>query len=133
MTPRVVILARLLYNFMMNQERYAKLNTALMQILSILQTKYKPEKVILFGSMAHGNVDEWSDLDLCIIKETPLPFLKRLKEVALLCDASVGVDYLVYTAAELEEMVHSKNPFVLEEILDKGKILYESQPATALV
>ena len=117
----------------MNQERYVKLNSALAQILTTLETKYKPEKVILFGSMVHGNVHEWSDLDLCIIKDTPLPFLKRLKEVAFLCDAHVGVDYLVYTNAELEEMVRSHNPFVIEEILDKGKVLYESQPATALV
>ncbi len=116
-----------------NQERYRKLNAALAQILTTLQAKYKPEKVILFGSMAHGNVHEWSDLDLCIIKETSLPFLKRLKEVALLCDAHVGVDYLVYTAAELAEMVYDHNPFVIEEILDKGKVLYESQPTTALV
>ena len=67
----------------MNAEREAKLTKALEQILQTLTTKYRPEKIILFGSMASGNIGEWSDLDLVVIKDTPLPFYQRLKEVAL--------------------------------------------------
>jgi uncharacterized protein len=69
---------------MVNLERQQKLNQALEDILDVLKTLYRPEKVILFGSFAEGEVQEWSDIDLVIIKETTLPFLQRLKEVALL-------------------------------------------------
>lgn len=69
----------------MNVERHKKLTVALERIMHTLITQYQPEKVILFGSMADGTVGEWSDIDLVIIKDTPLPFLQRLKEVALLC------------------------------------------------
>ena len=115
----------------MNIKREAKLTEALDHILSILTTQYQPEKVILFGSMSSAAVGEWSDIDLVIIKETSLPFLQRLKEVALLCHAPVGVDFLVYTPSEFKQMIAEKNPFILEEILGKGKILYE-QPVQAV-
>jgi predicted nucleotidyltransferase len=116
----------------MHKERHTQLNSALGKILRVLQKEVQPQKVILFGSMASGDVDEWSDLDLVIIKETQQPFIKRSEEIALLCLAPVGVDYLVYTPAEFEQMVADKNPFVLEEIIKKGKILYEREPATAM-
>ncbi len=31
--------------------------------------KYQPEKVILFGSLVNGKIDQSSDLDLLIIKD----------------------------------------------------------------
>ena len=117
----------------MNEERQAKLNQALEHILLTLADKYRPEKVILFGSMAQASVGEWSDLDLVIIKDTSQPFLQRLKEVALLCRAPVGVDFLVYTPREFDQMIAERNPFILEEVLRKGKVLYERQSTAAVV
>jgi uncharacterized protein len=59
----------------MHAERYAQLTKALNQILAALQKEYKPEKIILFGSMASGTVGEWSDIDLAIIKHTDKAFM----------------------------------------------------------
>jgi len=112
-----------------HQDNLAK---ALDHILQILATEYGAEKVILFGSMANAKVSEWSDLDLVIVKDTDKPFLQRLREVALLCRAPVGVDYLVYTPRELDQMVADRNPFILEEVIRKGKVLYERQPASTM-
>jgi predicted nucleotidyltransferase len=105
----------------MNEARQAKLNQALERILLTLAAEYRPEKVILFGSMAQAAVGEWSDLDLVIIKDTSKPFLQRLKEVALLCHAPVGVDFLVYTPSEFDQMIAERNPFILEECSAKAK------------
>ena len=121
------------YNIDMNEERQAKLHQALERILLTLAAEYRPEKVILFGSMAQASVGAWSDLDLVVIKDTPKPFLQRLKEVALLCQAPVGVDFLVYTPNEFDQMIAERNPFILEEVLRKGKVLYERQSATTVV
>ena len=50
----------------------------------------------MFGSVARGEADELSDIDLVIIKETDRPFLDRLREVARLLPADIGgVDILV--------------------------------------
>ena len=108
----------------MNTERYTTLNQALEQILAVLRAEYHPEKVILFGSMTDGTVSEWSDIDLLIIKNTSLPFMQRIKKVALLCRASVGVDYLVYTPDEIKQMKGKRNPFILD-VLQKGRVLHE--------
>jgi uncharacterized protein len=116
----------------MNHFRKEKLLNALEQILNVLVTRYQPEKIILFGSLVSEDVGDWSDIDLVIIKNTPLPFLQRLKEVALLCDAPVGVDYLVYTPAEFEQMIAEENPFIMQDVLQKGEVLYEWQPAAAM-
>jgi predicted nucleotidyltransferase len=116
----------------MNIERDKKLTAALERIMYVLTTQYHPEKVILFGSLAEGTVGEWSDIDLVIIKDTPLPFLQRLKEVALLCHVPVSVDFLVYTSDEFAQMIAENNPFIIKEILQKGKVLYECEPAAAV-
>ena len=113
----------------MDTKRQAKLNEALEQILQKLVAYYHPEKIILFGSLASAQVREWSDLDLAIIKDTSQPFFQRLKEVALLCRPSVGVDFLVYTPDEFARMLAEGNPFIVAEIVQKGKVLYERESA----
>lgn len=105
----------------MHGNRLTQLNQALEQIVSTLITEYQPEKIIVFGSVADGTVGEWSDLDLVIIKETTMPFVQRSEEVALLCMAPVGVDYMVYTPSEYAHMLNEQNPFVMEEIEKKEK------------
>ena len=99
--------------------RQEQLSSALDRILRTLTAEYRPEKVILFGSMAKNSVGEWSDLDIVVIKETPRPFLQRLREVALLCSPPVGVDFLVYTPQEFADMIASQNSFIIEEVLGK--------------
>ena len=108
-------------------KRESALKQALEHILRVLVAEYAPEKVILFGSLANDGVREWSDLDVVIIKDTPKPFLQRLREVALLCRPPVGVDFLVYTPREFAQMIADNNPFLLEEVLRKGKVVYESR------
>jgi predicted nucleotidyltransferase len=116
----------------MNQKRHAELSIALQAILDKLIHEYRSEKIILFGSLATGNVGEWSDIDLAIIKETPKPFVDRSVEAAVLCRAPVGVDYLVYTPKEFSQLIRDKNPFIVEEVVHKGKVLYERTPVPAM-
>ncbi len=46
------------------RKRKAALEAELKRILPIIIEKYQPEKIILFGSLATGDVHEWSDIDL---------------------------------------------------------------------
>ena len=41
---------------------------------------YRPEKIIIFGSMARGEADEYSDIDLIVVKETGQRFIQRQVE-----------------------------------------------------
>ncbi len=92
--------------------------------LAVLVEKYHPESVLLFGSMVGDETEEWSDLDLVIIKKTGLRFLDRIKEVMELLRPRVGVDILVYTPTEFELLSRERN-FVRYEIVGKKRVLYE--------
>jgi predicted nucleotidyltransferase len=104
--------------------RSSLLQSELRRYLRILRTHYQPERVILFGSLAAGSSGEWSDIDLVIIKETNRRFLDRSKEVIQLLKPLVGIDILVYTPTEMEQLSRDRG-FVRSEIQGKGKIIYE--------
>lgn len=106
--------------------RRALLESELARYIRILHEEYAPQRVLLFGSMVSGEVEEWSDIDLVIIKETEQKFLDRTREVMALLQPRVGVDILVYTPQEFEQLQRER-AFVREEIVTKGKVLYERE------
>lgn len=102
------------------------------RIINRIVKDYQPEKIILFGSAATGKIDKDSDLDLAIIKQTKKRFYDRIGEVLHLLWSNrptpgIGTDVLVYTPQEFAQM-QKDNYFVRDEIVKKGRILYEKQP-----
>ena len=92
------------------------------EIVRILLEQYGPiEKIILFGSYARGNTDEYSDLDLILVKQTSKRFVERLVEVPLL---PVHADVFVYTPEEFAQMKEDENPFLMSA-LEGAKVIYE--------
>ena len=79
------------------------------------------KKIILFGSVARGEVHRGSDLDLIIIQETDKKFLSRLEPFYR--DARVAMDILVYTPEEFAAM--SEGVF-LKNALQDGVVIYEA-------
>jgi len=85
---------------------------------------YGAEKIVLFGSAARGDADEYSDVDLVIVKPTTLGFVDRLADVVRKCRSPLTADILVYTPEEFQRMQEQENPFI-ECVLKEGKVLYE--------
>lgn len=85
---------------------------------------YQPEKIILFGSAVSGFTHRWSDVDLVAIKKTNKRFYDRIGEASALIPHSLPVDILVYTPEEFDQMAQ-ENYFIRNEVLKKGKIIYE--------
>jgi predicted nucleotidyltransferase len=94
-------------------------------LLQALQP-YQPQRIILFGSVARGEADAESDLDVLVIKDTAEAFVHRLERMAELCPPGVYADILVYTPEELREMVDDGNPFIIQA-LQEGKVVYEAK------
>ncbi len=92
-------------------------------IIKALQA-YNPEKIILFGSAAKGEEDQYSDIDLVIIKKTQDRFLQRLKKAALLIREPIPVDLFVYTPEEFAQMLDDENPFA-QTVVKEGEVVYE--------
>lgn len=106
-------------------ERKKDLKRELKRIVDVLVRNYSPEKIILFGSLAQGDVHEWSDIDLVIIKETEERFIKRLHNVRLMTRPTEAVDFIVYTPREISGMQKEGRRFLIKEILERGQVLYE--------
>ena len=107
------------------EQRGLRLEQELHRIVEVLIREYEPEKLILFGSAAQGELHEWSDLDLVVIKRTDKPLLERIEEVLRLVRPKVGLDVLVYTPEEMEDLIDERRVFVLDEIIYKGAVAYE--------
>ena len=73
----------------------------------------------MFGSVARGEADEWSDLDLIVIADTDRAFFERFRDFDGFCEVWPRLDLLVYTSAEFERMVNEENPFLLR-VLEEG-------------
>lgn len=83
--------------------------------------EYQPEKIILFGSRAHGNERPDSDYDFIIIKDTKTRWIRRALEIP---DVPFQADFFVYTPEEFQRMQEQGNLF-LESALSNHTVLYE--------
>lgn len=89
--------------------------------------KVRPEKIILFGSYAHGKPNKDSDLDLLIIKNTNLPASKRFGIVSdALYPRLIPMDFIVKTPREINNRLKGFDPF-LKNIINNGKVLYDKK------
>lgn len=104
--------------------RKALLEENLLHIKEALISKYRPEKIILFGSLVNGRVNDATDIDVVIVKDTQKPYNDRIRDVVSICDYNVGVDFLVYNPDELKELAKT-NAFVRNEIIKKGRVIYD--------
>ena len=86
---------------------------------------FQPQKIILFGSYAYGQPRDDSDIDLLVI----LPFTEKKSQKSLEILNKIkpifALDLLVRTPSEIQQRLEWGD-FLLQEIFEKGKILYES-------
>lgn len=108
----------------MPKKRYQQLRNELDRIVKVLVKDYSPEKIILYGSVAHRKMKEWSDLDIVVIKNTNQRFYDRIGDVLHLTRPHEAVDFLVYTPQEFSDM-QKYNYFISQEVIQKGQILYD--------
>lgn len=82
-------------------------------------------RVILFGSRARGDADEYSDTDLVIIAETDRAFPDRCRDYLDLLEViAPPVEMLIYTPEEFERMQEEERPFLMQ-VLEEGVEVYE--------
>lgn len=90
---------------------------------------FNPEKIILFGSYAYGKPTPDSDVDLLVVMRERLPFPKQEVQISSSFDPyPFAMDILVETPKRISHRVSLGDPF-LTEITQRGKILYERNPA----
>jgi len=90
--------------------------------------KLRPSLIVLFGSFASEEINEGSDVDILVVADFKEGFLDRIRTLMDLNRFRIPIEPVGYTPEEFEDMKRKGNLFVTE-VLEKGKILYESQPS----
>jgi predicted nucleotidyltransferase len=99
----------------------AKIHQAVQKIVDVV----RPEKVILFGSFAHGQPGTDSDVDLLVIMESEQnPHARSVQVSEILYPRPFPVDIIVRTPAEVAERIALGDCF-FRDIMARGKVLYE--------
>ncbi len=101
----------------------------LMGMVDAIVREVDPEKIILFGSRARGDMGAYSDVDLLIVESEPFHLARsRRKEMMRIRRALSSFrnpkDILVYNIEEIEKWKNSVN-HILARSLREGRLLYE--------
>ena len=84
----------------------------------------EPDRIILFGSAARGDMHRHSDVDLLIVKEGGDSNLRALIYEKLY-GVRVAVDVILVSPADVERYKDS-HALVIKPALQEGRVVYES-------
>jgi predicted nucleotidyltransferase len=108
--------------------RYASPNiplSAIRRFARQIAERFRPEKIILFGSYAYGTPHDESDVDLLVI----MPAYDVVNQSIRICNAfenwPFSLDLIVRTPMQIERGLKQNNWF-LREVIEKGKVLYDA-------
>lgn len=85
----------------------------------------EPADIFLFGSMAHGRANVFSDVDLLIVSDNPVikeEVVARIRSFSQ--ELSLRADVLIYSRSEIEKEKQKQNSFI-GAIIKSGKIIYK--------
>jgi predicted nucleotidyltransferase len=90
--------------------------------------EFRPEKIILFGSYAHGTQTKDSDVDVLVVM--PLPRGQRdVRQAAAIRDrvrADFPMDVIVCSPRQIAQRLARGDGFIAD-VLRRGRLMYEGQ------
>ncbi len=111
---------------MRHQGRAALLHHELARLVALVVEQLRPERIVVFGSVASGEIHEWSDLDVAVVMDTQLRPLDRDSLIRDQAKPIVTLDLFVYAPDEWHELTRTR-PFIRDEIAANGRVLYERE------
>jgi predicted nucleotidyltransferase len=88
--------------------------------------RYKPEKIILFGSHARGEANEDSDVDMLVIMDFPeRRGAYKAAEIEARIDPPFALDLLVRRVADVQWHLDQNDCF-MKDIIKEGVVLYDA-------
>jgi predicted nucleotidyltransferase len=95
------------------------------EIVQQIVERFRPQKVILFGSYAQGKPTQDSDVDLLVVMETNEQSLHAAARISAAIDHPFPLDILVFRPSDLQASLERKGVFATE-IMAKGIVLHEA-------
>jgi predicted nucleotidyltransferase len=87
--------------------------------------RYRPEKIILFGSQAYGTPTKYSDVDVLVVIGHDGRNVRKAIEILNTINPRFAIDLLVRKPADVTQRL-AYNDFFMRDIIEKGVVLYES-------
>jgi predicted nucleotidyltransferase len=106
-------------------DRSASLREIVRRVVEVAQ----PQRIILFGSAARGEMGPHSDFDLLVIKGGPVHRRRLAQQIRRrLCGVGHAVDLIVATPEDIAR--YGQSPYLIyRSALREGKALYDSSEA----
>ena len=97
----------------------------LLEVVRRLVEVYAPERIYLFGSMARGDWDDDSDLDIMVVipDDTPVALRNAGRAYQALWGVGVSVDVLIWTRSAFDERLHL-NASLQATVVREGRLLH---------
>jgi len=100
------------------------------RITQRIVSEVHPQRILLFGSWARGQVNQDSDIDLLVIEREPFGESRSRRKEATriwrcLSRFRIPTDILVYSTNEVDQWKDSSH-HVIGRAIREGKVLYES-------
>ena len=95
------------------------------EIVQQIVERFRPQKVILFGSYAQGKPTQDSDVDLLVVMETNEQALHAAARISAAIDHPFPLDILVFRPSELKASLERRGVFATE-VMAKGIVLHEA-------
>ena len=90
--------------------------------------QFQPDQIILFGSYAYGQPNQDSDVDLLVILPFEgLPVYKAI-EIRKKLRPTFSLDLIARTSKQIQQRLEMGD-FFIQDILQRGRILYETNHA----
>ena len=88
-------------------------------LANLIRKKFRPEKIILFGSHAYGDPSQDSDIDILVVMDTPLPLTEQAFLIRRELDKNISIDVIVRTPAQVAQRLQLGD-FFIKQVLAKG-------------
>lgn len=94
-------------------------------LVTRIANRFKPNKIILFGSYAYGTPIPESDVDILVVMETTQKESLQSLKIRQFINPMFAVDIIVITPERLKQRLIWGDSF-LKEVVNKGILVYES-------
>lgn len=74
----------------------------------------------IFGSCIRDDQDEYSDVDIILVRNTELPYFDRLREIFDLFHDLGRADLLIYTEKEFHTMIEEPGRYFFKDAVAQG-------------
>ena len=86
--------------------------------------KFRPDRIILFGSYAEGMASDDSDVDLLVEMDHAQSTLQQALTIRKAVKRSFPLDLIVKSSREIEQRLQ-QNDYFLKTIMNDGQVLYD--------